>query len=83
MIIQWGKKGSTIQNENKTPLCNAKDGAQEISLNILENMVGKGKITFEGKVESEEGNKDERELVREENLSIKSRPHVHWGFAPC
>lgn len=81
MIIQWGKKGITIQNQSKTPLCNAKDGAQEIPLNMLENMVGKGKITFE--VETEEGNKDERELVGEENLSIKSRPHAHWGFAPC
>lgn len=45
-------------------------------------MVGKGKITFEEKAESEEGNKEKRKLVRE-NLSIKSRPHVQWGFAPC
>lgn len=71
------RKVSTIQNQNTTPLCNAKDGAQETSLNSLENVVRKGKITFQGKAQSGEGNKEERELVREENLSIKRRPHVH------
>lgn len=60
MTIEWGKKGSTIQNQNTTPLCNAKDGAQETSLNSLENVVGKGKITFKGKAESGGGNKEER-----------------------
>lgn len=39
--------------------------------------MGKGKITFEGNAESGEENKEERELVREKNLSTKSRPHVH------
>lgn len=83
VAIQWGKKGSIIQNQNTTPLCNAKDGAQETSSNSLENVVGKGKITFKGKAQRGEGNKEERELVREKKLSNKSRPHVHWGFAPC
>lgn len=67
----------TIQNQNTKPLCNAEDGAHETSLNSLENVVGKGKITLKRKAESGEGNKEERELVREEKLSIKSTPHIH------
>lgn len=47
-VQQW-KKGGSNQSQNTMPFCNAEDGAQERSLNSIQNLLGKGKTIIEVK----------------------------------
>lgn len=53
--FQQGKEGCGIQSQSVMPLCNAEDGARKNILNSMQNLLGKGKVIWEGQAVSWEG----------------------------